>query len=88
MSLYGSTLSTSPTTPSLSIQTPDHHEQEEVARIKAQLEALSRQLQERQRDPVSTPADKGASTAGRQTRKRPASQVYTDLGSDQEGVGG
>jgi hypothetical protein len=67
------------TTPSLSIPTPDDHE---VARLKAQVEALSRQLQERQKDPVSTPA---ASTAVRQTRKRPASQAYTEaLGIERE----
>ncbi|KAN0067356.1 hypothetical protein V8E54_014619 [Elaphomyces granulatus] len=72
------TFSTSPTTPSLSIPTPDDYEQEEVARLKAQVEALSRLLQECQKDPVSTPADKGASTAVRQTRKRPASQAYTE----------
>jgi hypothetical protein len=49
------------------------------------VEALSRQLQERQKDPVSTPADKGASTAVRQTRKRPASQAHTEaLGIERE----
>jgi hypothetical protein len=53
-----------------------------IARLKAQVEALSRQLQERQKDPVSTPA---ASTAVRQTRKRPASQAYTEaLGIERE----
>lgn len=49
---------------------------------------MSRQLQlqdQHQRDPVSTPADKDASTAGRQTRKRPASQAYQEaLGIERE----
>ena len=85
------TLTTSPTTLSLSlpalvpIQTPDDHKQEELIRLKAQVEALSRQLQEHQRNPASTPPRKGASTAGRQTRKRPASQVYQEaLGRERE----
>ncbi|KAN0067913.1 hypothetical protein V8E54_002686 [Elaphomyces granulatus] len=54
--------------PSLSIPTPDDHEQE--ARLKAQVEDLSRQLQEcqSQRRPIKL----------RQTRKRPASQAYTE----------
>jgi len=47
------------------------------------LEALSRQLQEHRRDP--TPADTGAPTAGRQTRKRPASQALQEaLGIERE----
>ena len=89
--LVDPTLTTSPTTPSLSlpalpIQTPDDHEQaEELIRLKAQVEALSRQLQEHQRNPASTPPRKGISTAGRQTRKRPASQVYQEaLGIERE----
>jgi hypothetical protein len=45
------------------------------------------QLQECQKDPVSMPADKGASTAVPQTRKRPASQAYTEALGDQERVG-
>jgi len=87
---------TSPTTPSLApslsvpslstpshpIQAPDDPEQE-VARLKAQLEALSRQLQEHRRDP--TPADTGTPIAGRQTRKRPASQALQEaLGIERE----